>query len=84
MNVIMKFTCVPQYLSQCVVGASLEEVDDEEEEAEEEDGEPKEEVPKTGVYEIVGTVKDLSKPKPDFISEVVQAGFFQSRNMKQT
>lgn len=61
-----------KYLSQCVVGASLEEVDDEEEEAEEEDGEPKEEVPKTGVYEIVGTVKDLSKPKPDFISEVVQ------------
>jgi hypothetical protein len=64
-----------QYLSQCVVGASLEEVDDEEEEAEEEDGEPKEEVPKTGVYEIVGTVKDSSKPKPDFISEVIQAGF---------
>ena len=60
-----------QFLSQCVVGASLEEIEDEEQ-PEEEEEEEKEEAPKIGVYEIIGTVKDPSKPEPSFVKEIVK------------
>lgn len=58
------------YLSRCVVGASLEE-------AEEEEGDDVSvtssiiEKPKEGCYEIIGTLKDREKPKPDFVKELI-------------
>lgn len=59
-----------QYLSSCVVGASLEEVE-EEEDAQSVDSSfvPG---PKEGCYEIVGTVKDKDQQKPSFVKELVQ------------
>ncbi|XP_059158597.1 adenylate kinase 7-like [Physella acuta] len=58
---------IGKYLSRCVVGASLEEV-------EEEDNQSQTslfEKTKEGCYEIVGTLKDKEKPKPDFAKEII-------------
>ena len=59
-----------QFLSQCVVGASLEEIEEEEEEDNESDAgviPP----PKEGCYEVIATVKDKSVAKPDFVKEII-------------
>uniref|UniRef100_A0A2C9LDS1 Adenylate kinase 7 n=1 Tax=Biomphalaria glabrata TaxID=6526 RepID=A0A2C9LDS1_BIOGL len=58
---------IGKYLSRCVVGASLEEV-------EEEDDHSVTSVTdkmKEGCFEIVGTLKDKEKPKPDFAKEII-------------
>ncbi|XP_064601852.1 adenylate kinase 7-like [Liolophura sinensis] len=59
-----------KYLSSCVVGASLEEAE-EEEDAKSVDSSF---VPgsKEGCYEIVGTVKDKDQQKPSFVKELIQ------------
>ncbi|KAK2150919.1 hypothetical protein LSH36_382g01056 [Paralvinella palmiformis] len=61
---------IAKYLSQCVVGASLEEAEEEEEDNESVASgfTP----PKEGCYEIIATMKDSSLPKPDFVKEVIQ------------
>lgn len=58
-----------QYLSRCVVGASLEEPEDEDDARSTSSSiiAP----PKEGCYEIVGTVKDSQTAKPDFVKEVI-------------
>ena len=59
-----------QYLSQCVVGASLDEVEEEEDDNESvESGAVSS--PKEGCYEIIGTLKDKSNPKPEFVKEII-------------
>ena len=50
-----------------MVGASLEEVE-EEEEAEEEGPVS---APKEGCFKVIGTVKDKSSPKPSFVKEIL-------------
>uniref|UniRef100_A0A670ZVR6 Adenylate kinase 7 n=1 Tax=Pseudonaja textilis TaxID=8673 RepID=A0A670ZVR6_PSETE len=60
------------YLANCIVGASLEEIAEEEEEDEEgrsvvETGPPK---PREGIYQIVGTLSQPENTKPDFAMEV--------------
>lgn len=57
-------------MSQCVVGASLDEIDEEEEEDNESvtGAVPP---PKEGCYKIIATLKDKSKPKPDFVKEII-------------
>lgn len=60
-----------QYLAGCVVGSSLDDVEEEEEEAEE----TQEQIitgPKAGCYQIVGTLKDPDAKKPDFVKEIFQ------------
>ena len=61
-----------QYLSRCVVGASAEELEEEEEEEEEqhEDKEPVE-PPADQVYQVIGSLKDKTRPKPGFVKDVV-------------
>ena len=71
-----------QYLAQCVVGASLNDVGEEEEE-EVEAVETKENVQKAGVFKVIGTVKDSSKPKPDFVTEVLKVCFECWLNLSQ-
>ncbi|CAL1541835.1 unnamed protein product [Lymnaea stagnalis] len=59
---------IGKYLSRCVVGASLEEVE------EEDDRSIRSSQPdriREGCYEIVGTLKDREKPKPDFAKEII-------------
>ena len=54
-----------------MVGASLEEIEEEEEDAASVASGivP---APKEGCYEIFGTQKDKSLPKPDFVKEIIQ------------
>lgn len=64
-------SCLFQYLAGCLVGASLDDVEEEEEEAEE----TQEQVltgPKPGCYQVVGTLKDPEAKKPDFVKEIFQ------------
>ncbi|ETE68805.1 Adenylate kinase 7, partial [Ophiophagus hannah] len=63
---------IGKYLASCIVGASLEEIAEEEEEDEEgrsivETGPPK---PREGIYQIVGTLSQPENTKPDFAMEV--------------
>ena len=61
-----------QFLSQCVVGASLEEIEEEEEDAASvASGDAGPVLPKEGCYEVIGTVKDKHSPKPDFVKELI-------------
>lgn len=59
-----------KFISRCVVGASLEEPE------EEDDARSTTSSiiasPKEGCYEVVGTVKDRDAPKPDFMKEVIK------------
>ncbi|KFQ99441.1 Adenylate kinase 7, partial [Nipponia nippon] len=63
-------SCILQYLSRCVVGASLESIGEEEEEEDENNsaaevsGRPKE-----GVYQVVGTLSKPESTKPCFAEE---------------
>jgi len=62
-----------QYLSQCVVGATLQPAEDEEEEVAEDNDEEKEpDESKAGAYEVIGTLSDPASPKPDFVKEIVK------------
>ncbi|NXW55858.1 KAD7 kinase, partial [Eurystomus gularis] len=64
-------SCILQYLSRCVVGASLESIGEEEEE-DENNSETSAEVstrPKEGVYQIVGTLSKPGSAKPCFAEE---------------
>lgn len=63
-----------QFLSQCVVGASLEEAEEENEDAASISSVI--EKPKEGCYEIVGTIKNQEKPKPDFAKEIISVSSF--------
>lgn len=59
------FTAV-QYLSECVVGATMEDVDEEAEEIEE--GEmPKK---KEGTFEVYATTTEKDSKKPEFVKEL--------------
>lgn len=61
---------IGKYLSTCVVGASLEEIEEEEEDNESvASGVPSS--PKEGCYEIIGTMKDKTMPKPEFVKEII-------------
>ncbi|NXL85574.1 KAD7 kinase, partial [Alectura lathami] len=57
-----------QYLSKCVVGASLESIEEEEEESENLDAGVSER-PKEGVYQVVGTLSKPESTKPCFAEE---------------
>lgn len=75
--------CCVQYLAGCVVGASLDDVEEEEEESEE----TEEQVPsgpKSGCYQIVGTLKDPEAKKPDFVKEILQVCEFYIRRSVQS
>ena len=69
-----------QFLSQCLVGASLEEIEDEEEDAASvASGDLGAALPKEGCYEVIGTVKDKNSRKPDFVKELINVRHVQSR-----
>jgi len=62
-----------QYLSQCVVGATLQPADEEEEEVAEDVDEEKESAEvKAITYEVIGTLSDNASPKPEFVKEIVK------------
>lgn len=55
------------------MGASLEEAAEDDAES----GKSSElEAPKEGCYEIVGTLKDNEKSKPDFMKEIIKVRIF--------
>ncbi|XP_022083224.1 adenylate kinase 7-like [Acanthaster planci] len=61
---------IGKYLSNCVVGASLEEIEEEEEDS----ASVKSDVvgpPKEGTYHIIGSLKNPNKPKPAWVQEIV-------------
>jgi len=60
-----------KYLSRCIIGASLNEIEDDEEAETEVDEESKITSPVEGTYKIIGTLKSSSNPKPAFVEEVV-------------
>lgn len=60
-----------KFLSQCVVGASLDEIEEEEEEETEEDDKKQLKL-KEGTYQIYGTMKDETQKKPEFIKEIIK------------
>jgi len=57
-------------LSHCIIGASLNEIEEEEAETEGDD-ESKITVPVEGTYKIIGTLKNSENPKPEFVEEVI-------------
>ncbi|XP_053140545.1 adenylate kinase 7 isoform X2 [Hemicordylus capensis] len=65
---------IGKYLSSCIVGASLEEVPEEEEE--EDEGRSAEVLPskpREGIYQVVGTLSQEESKKPDFAQEAFTA-----------
>merc|ERR1711963_247347 len=60
---------IGKFLSRCVVGASLEEAEEEEDNASVSSSVMEES--REGTYDIVGTMKDRDKQKPDFAKEVI-------------
>ncbi|XP_013392761.1 adenylate kinase 7 [Lingula anatina] len=61
---------IAKFLSSCVVGASLEEMEEEEEDARSVDSATLAR-PKEGCYEIIGTLKNKEAKKPDFVKEII-------------
>ena len=57
-----------QYISQCIVGASVEEMGEEEDEAA---SIHTTESRKEGSYRVVGTLKDPNAKPPSFVTEVI-------------
>ena len=64
-----------QYLSHCVVGASLEEPEEDDDIKSNDSYIPP---PKEGCYEIVGTTKDRSAEKPDCVKELTNVSTVDS------
>ncbi|KAF1491763.1 Adenylate kinase 7, partial [Megadyptes antipodes antipodes] len=63
-------SCILQYLSRCVVGASLESTEEEEEEEDENNSAAEvSSRPKEGVYQVVGTLSKPESTKPCFAEE---------------
>ncbi|KFW09825.1 Adenylate kinase 7, partial [Fulmarus glacialis] len=63
-------SCILQYLSRCVVGASLESIGEEEEEEDENNSAAEASSrPKEGVYQVVGTLSKPESTKPCFAEE---------------
>ncbi|XP_065492468.1 adenylate kinase 7 [Caloenas nicobarica] len=62
-------SCVLQYLSRCVVGASLESTEEEEAADENESAVEVSSRPREGVYQIVGTLSEPESTKPYFAEE---------------
>lgn len=62
-------SCILQYLSRCVVGASLESTEEEEEEDENNSAAEVSSTPKEGVYQVVGTLSKPESTKPCFAEE---------------
>ena len=62
-----------QFLSQCVVGASLEDAEEEEDDA---GSVASGAVPpvKEGCYEVIGTLKDPASKVPDGVKEIIKVG----------
>ncbi|XP_072720036.1 adenylate kinase 7 isoform X2 [Ciconia boyciana] len=61
---------IGEYLSRCVVGASLESIDEEEEEEDENNSVAEvSSRPKEGVYQVVGTLSKPESTKPCFAEE---------------
>jgi len=60
-----------KYLSRCVIGASLNEIQEEEEAETEVDDESKITLPVEGRYKIIGTLENSDNPKPSFVEEVI-------------
>ncbi|KAJ8045225.1 Adenylate kinase 7 [Holothuria leucospilota] len=59
---------ISKFLSHCIVGSSLEELEEEEDAASiHSDGIP----PKEGTYKIIGTLQDPTKEKPDWVQEII-------------
>ncbi|XP_068538958.1 adenylate kinase 7 isoform X2 [Anas acuta] len=63
---------IGEYLSKCVVGASLESIDEEEEEDEKNSAAEVSTRPKEGVYQIVGTLSKPGGTKPCFAEETYE------------
>ncbi|KAK2544054.1 adenylate kinase 7 isoform X2 [Columba livia] len=60
---------IGEYLSRCVVGASLESTEEEEAEDENKSAVEVSSMPKEGVYQIVGTLSEPESTKPYFAEE---------------
>lgn len=61
-----------QYLSQCVVGASVEEIGEEEDEV----GSVRSmESHKEGSYRVVGTLKDPTVKPPPYVADVITVSY---------
>ena len=60
-----------KYLSRCLIGASLNEIEEEEEAETEADDESKITVPVEGTYKIIGTLKNTENPQPAFVEEII-------------
>ncbi|XP_051477206.1 adenylate kinase 7 [Apus apus] len=61
---------IGEYLSRCIVGASLESTEEEEEEDENNSAAAISSRPKEGVYQIVGTLSNPENTKPHFAEEI--------------
>jgi len=66
------FDLLLQYLSHCVIGASLSEIVEEEEAETELDDESRITLPVEGTYKIIGTLKNKTNPKPAYVEELVE------------
>ena len=66
------FVFTAQFLSHCIIGASLNEIQEEEEAETAADDESKISLPVEGTYKIIGTLKNKEHPKPSFVEQIVE------------